>query len=83
MKSLKKPDKQTASHSMPSIDIQSKTGLVVIGTVFAAGTVFGWYLKTWRLQWLAKKRVFFARRAQKAQDQIEGNSDSSTTVLVS
>lgn len=70
---------------MPSIDIQSKTGLVLMGTAFAAGTVLGWYLKTWRLQWLSAKRDFFARKAKKAQDEMEGksNSDTSPTVRVS
>lgn len=71
---------------MKTIDLNSKTGLVLIGGAFVGGTVFGWYLKTWRLQWLAKKRDFFSRKAMQAQEQIDGNvnSDStSATVIIS
>lgn len=67
---------------MKSLDLASKAGLAVMGGVFVAGTVFGWYLKTWRLRWLAAKRDYFARKALKAHEQLPGSDDNGIEIHV-
>ena len=70
---------------MKTVELNSRTGLAVVVSTFVAGTVFGWYLKTWRLRWLAAKRDFFLRKSVKAHEQLEGlgGSDQSEVYIVS
>ncbi|KAF6040410.1 hypothetical protein EB796_001284 [Bugula neritina] len=55
---------------MKPVRLTSKTGLAVVGSIFIAGTVFGWYLKSWRLRWLAAKREYFAKKTLKAHETL-------------
>jgi len=47
--------------------------------IFTAGTVFGWYLKTWRMKWLAAKRDFFLSKAVKADEMLASEIDHTPT----
>lgn len=67
---------------MKSVQLTSKSGIAVVCGVFVAGTVFGWYLKTWRQRWLAAKRDFFARKTLKAHEQLLGQTGSDGSELV-
>lgn len=58
---------------MKAARLTSKTGIAVIASVFVAGTVFGWWLKKWRLRYLSAKRDFFAKKTLKAHAQLEGS----------
>lgn len=61
--------------------LSGKSAVAALTAAFTAGTVFGWFLKTWRLQWLAAKRDFFARKAVKAHEQLRVSSNDDPNLI--
>lgn len=50
----------------------TKTGLLVcLGITFSIGAICGYQFKTWRLEWLKRKRDRLARKIQQTQKEIE------------
>lgn len=55
---------------------------VVIFASFMAGTVFGYYLKSWRLEFLKKKKDRLEKKLRQVDTQIENEMTSTKIVNV-
>lgn len=64
-----------------AMNLKGKAGIAALCGAFLDGTVFGWCLKTWRLKWLAAKRDWFAKKALKAHDKLNEESQQDQRML--
>lgn len=53
------------------ITIPSSAFSITLGVVFIVGVVCGYELKTWRLEWLKRKRDRLHRKIQETNSQID------------
>lgn len=53
------------------ITVEKTLILLALSLSFVAGTLCGYQFKTWKMEWLKRKRDRLARKIQKTQKEIE------------
>lgn len=54
-----------------TITISKTAFLICLGLTFTLGTICGYQLKSWRKEWLKRKRDRLVRKIQQTQAEIE------------